>query len=263
MTSEQQLKMLIETKYPLTAKYDFGWTKENSLGSNAVVLAESLSRVMDLKPGMRVMDMGCGKAVSSIFLAKEFGVTVFAVDLWNDVSDNWNRVCEAGADNLVIPIKADVHNLPFSNNFFDAIVCINSFNFYGASEIFLCEFIANILRKDGQFGLAFYGPIYDFDGKIPEGRKHDWNTFNHIFKSIDWHRRHFEKTTLFSIEMADDLDGDGGNLGELFIGNMLEDVIPDKNDPASGYMQWNRMVARRNEVPAYKFWEPGYGSCNG
>ena len=63
MTSDEQLKALIEAKYPLTAKYDYNWTKENSLGSNAVVLAESLSQVMDLKPGMRVMDMGCGKAI--------------------------------------------------------------------------------------------------------------------------------------------------------------------------------------------------------
>ena len=257
MISDEQLKMLIKTKYPLTAKYDFEWTKDNSMGSNAIMLAESLSRVMELKPGMRVMDMGCGKAVSSIFLAKEFGVTIFAVDLWNNASDNWKRICEAGVQNLVFPIKADVHNLPFADNFFDAIVCINSFNFYGASEIFLCEYIANILKADGQFGLAFYGPIHDFDGKIPEGRKHDWFTFNHIFKSIEWHRRHFEKTTLFNVEMADDLEGDGGGLGELFSGKLMEDNIWDKNDPKSGYMQWNRLVARRNEIPADKFWEGG------
>ena len=29
---------------------------------------------MELEPGMRVLDMGCGKAISSIFLAKEFDV---------------------------------------------------------------------------------------------------------------------------------------------------------------------------------------------
>ena len=256
MTSEEQLKALIKAKYPLTATYEYQWTKENSLGSNAVLLAESLSRVMDLKPGMRVMDMGCGKAVSSIFLAKEFGVTVFAVDLWNNVSDNWKRICEASVQDLVIPIKADVHNLPFADNFFNAIVCINSFNFYGASEIFLCEYVANILRADGQFGLAFYGPIHDFDGTIPEGRKHDWYTFNHIFKSINWHRRHFEKTTLFNVEMADDLEGDGGALGSLFADKLPEDDT-DKNNPASGYLQWNRMVARRNDVSPDKFWEGG------
>ncbi len=33
---------------------------------------------MNLKPGMRVLDMGCGAGFTSIILAKEYGVTVFA-----------------------------------------------------------------------------------------------------------------------------------------------------------------------------------------
>jgi cyclopropane fatty-acyl-phospholipid synthase-like methyltransferase len=45
-------------------------------------LTEALSQVMTLEPGMRVLDMGCGRAVSSIFLAKEFGLQVWATDLW-------------------------------------------------------------------------------------------------------------------------------------------------------------------------------------
>jgi len=36
---------------------------------------------MNLKPGMRVLDMGCGAGFTSIILAKECGVTVFANDL--------------------------------------------------------------------------------------------------------------------------------------------------------------------------------------
>lgn len=52
------------------------------LAPNAMWLIEILCEKMDLKPGMRVLDMGCGKGLTSIFLAKEFGVTVFANDLW-------------------------------------------------------------------------------------------------------------------------------------------------------------------------------------
>jgi cyclopropane fatty-acyl-phospholipid synthase-like methyltransferase len=36
---------------------------------------------MDLKPSMRVLDLGCGRAMSSIFLHREFDVQVWAVDL--------------------------------------------------------------------------------------------------------------------------------------------------------------------------------------
>ena len=36
---------------------------------------------MDLKPGMRVLDLSCGKAISSIFLEKEFVLQVWAAGL--------------------------------------------------------------------------------------------------------------------------------------------------------------------------------------
>ena len=71
--------------------YDPGLVIENMMGPNVMWLTESLSQVMKLESGMRVLDMGCGKAVSSIFLAKEFGLQVWAADLWIDPSDNLER----------------------------------------------------------------------------------------------------------------------------------------------------------------------------
>ena len=56
--------------------YDPDWIIANMMGPNVMWLTESLSQVMKLEPGMRVLDTGCGKAVSSIFLAKEFGLQV-------------------------------------------------------------------------------------------------------------------------------------------------------------------------------------------
>ena len=34
-------------------------------------------------------------------------------------------------------------------------------------------------------------------------------------------------------------------------------LIKTKYNPSSGYMQWNRMMARRNKIPADKFWQGG------
>ena len=62
--------------FPRSATYDPAWMLENLMGPNAVWLAEALAQVMCLKPGMRVLDMGCGRAISSIFLAREFGLQV-------------------------------------------------------------------------------------------------------------------------------------------------------------------------------------------
>jgi cyclopropane fatty-acyl-phospholipid synthase-like methyltransferase len=46
--------------------------------------------------GMRILDLGCGRAMSCIFLHREFGVTVWAADLWFDATDNLQCVRDAG-----------------------------------------------------------------------------------------------------------------------------------------------------------------------
>lgn len=95
LTKDQLDAMLRLNEFPLSAKYDAEWVLADEIGPNALWLTEALCQVMMLKPGMRVLDMGCGKAMSSIFLAREFGVQVWATDLWISATDNWQRVCEA------------------------------------------------------------------------------------------------------------------------------------------------------------------------
>ena len=79
----------------------------NSMGPNVLWLADALSEVVELRPGMNVLDLGCGRAVSSIFFAREFGVRVWATDLWIPASENWQRVVEAGCEASVYPIHAE------------------------------------------------------------------------------------------------------------------------------------------------------------
>jgi cyclopropane fatty-acyl-phospholipid synthase-like methyltransferase len=249
MTHEQRMKLLIDGKYPLSSKYSPEWIYENKMGCQCLWLIESISRVMCLKPGMRVLDLSCGKALTSIFLAKEFGVTVFATDLWISASDNWKRVCEAGVENLVLPIHSDAHSLPYANGFFDAIVCINSFQFYGTSDTFLADYIAHLIRPDGQFGLALWGPEKEFSGKVPDSIEECWWPDFYYFHSLDWWKWHFEKTKLFSVETGDDLDGDGVRVTRQWA------KIMDKYDDThnNGIMRWNRMVVRRNSSQADDF----------
>lgn len=67
---------LADDRFPLSNKYDPKWLLNNEMGLNVLWLTELLATKLDLKPGMRVLDLGCGRALSSIFLAKEFGVQV-------------------------------------------------------------------------------------------------------------------------------------------------------------------------------------------
>lgn len=104
-------------KYPRTSKYDNNWISENWMGPHPLWLLEELCERLELEPGMKVLDMGCGKGITSVFLAKEFGVTVFANDLWISATDNLKRFEEAGVADKVFPIHAEAHALPYAEGF--------------------------------------------------------------------------------------------------------------------------------------------------
>ena len=72
VSREELASALKIEEFPRSSTYDPEWVIENMMGPNVLWLTESLRQVMDLVPGMRVLDMGCGRAISSIFLAREF-----------------------------------------------------------------------------------------------------------------------------------------------------------------------------------------------
>src|SRR5881392_2565785 len=119
---------LISDRFPRSSRYHPDWIVANaSGGANSLWIAEWLATAMDLRPGSRVLDLGCGRAASSIFLRREFGVQVWATDLWCSASENLQRIRDAGVEDGVFPIHADARSLPFATEFFDAIVSIDSY----------------------------------------------------------------------------------------------------------------------------------------
>src|SRR5450755_4049820 len=109
---------LLASAFPLTAKYDPRWVRDNALGENALCQVESLASRLPLRAGMRVLDLACGKATSSIFLAREFGVEVWAVDGATSPTDNHKRARELQCEARVFPLRVDAHSLPFAKDFF-------------------------------------------------------------------------------------------------------------------------------------------------
>src|SRR3712207_5705544 len=139
--------------FPRSAAYDPAWMLENLMGPNAVWLAEALSQAMRLEPGMRVLDMGCGRAISSIFLAKEFGLHVWAADLWIGPSDNWQRIRDAGLEDRVFPLRVEAHDLPFAEGFFDALLSLDAYHYFGTDDLYLGSY-ARFVKPGGQIGIV-------------------------------------------------------------------------------------------------------------
>ena len=53
----------------------------DQMSPGALFLAARMARGLEVRPGDVVLDVGCGLGESSIFLARQYGVEVVAVDL--------------------------------------------------------------------------------------------------------------------------------------------------------------------------------------
>lgn len=242
--------MYIE-KFSRSNKYDPMWVLENQMGLNALWLTEILTEMMELKPGMRILDMGCGRGISSIFLAKEFGVQVWATDLWIKATDNWRRVRSTGMENVVFPINAEAHSLPFAEEFFDAAISIDAFHYFGTDELYLGLYFAKLIKHYGQIGIVVPGIRHEFQDGIPEHLKPFWNWEFNTFHSPDWWRNHFDKSGKFNVIHSDFIQ-DGWQLWHKW--HTIRQTIEfpyDGNEAAileadqGNYLGLTRLLARR------------------
>ncbi|MBI4641589.1 MAG: methyltransferase domain-containing protein [Candidatus Tectomicrobia bacterium] len=189
-------------QFPRSASYEPEWVLENLMGPNVLWLTEALSQVMDLKPGMRVLDMGCGRAISSIFLAKEFGLQVWATDLWISASENWQRVSAAGVANQVFPIHVEAHALPFADGFFDALVSLDAYHYFGTDDLYL-GYYSRFVQAGGQIGIVVPGLRHEFTDGLPEYLVPYWLPDYWSFHSPDWWQKHWVKTGKVEVACAD------------------------------------------------------------
>jgi cyclopropane fatty-acyl-phospholipid synthase-like methyltransferase len=128
---------------------------------------------------MRVLDLGCGKGLSSIFLAKEYLVQVWATDLWINASDNYKRIKADGLTDRVFPIHSDARELPFAEEFFDVIVCVDAYIYFGTDDLYL-DYLHRFVKPGGQIGIVGLGTL--LSGGTGFGAGQDWWTLN-------WSRR--------------------------------------------------------------------------
>ena len=240
-------KRLVCERFPCSSQYHPEWVIASvSGGANSLWLTEWLTAALDLRPGMRVLDLGCGRASSSIFLHREFGVQVWATDLWFSVSENSQRIQDAGVEGSVFPIHVDARALPFAAEFFDAIVCIDSFPYYGTDDLYL-NYLARFVKPGGAVGIAGAGLVREIEGPLPEHLRAWWSPDLWSLHSAAWWRRHWERTGIMDIQIADTMD-DGW---QLWL-NWHRVVAPDNEaeiraleDDGGSYLGYVRIVGRR------------------
>jgi ubiquinone/menaquinone biosynthesis C-methylase UbiE len=134
-----------------------------------ISITQQTLAMMGLKPGERVLDLGCGAGWASRLLAQ----AVSSADkpgqvIGLDVSDEMIRRARASSteyDNLMFAVGS-AQQIPWEENFFDKVLSVESFYYYGDQEGALAElfrvmapkgelFILINLYKDNAYSLRW------------------------------------------------------------------------------------------------------------
>lgn len=201
MPASDPLDRLKLDHYPRSLGYDPGWVVENRMGPHPLWLMEALTNVLALERGSRVLDLGAGTALTSIFLAREFDVSVVAADLWVDPTENQRRVREAGMEHLVLPLRVEAHDLPFANESFDAIVSVDAYHYFGTDDLCLSRCV-RLLRPKGRIGIVVPGLVTELE-ELPAHLRPYWDSDCWSFHSPQWWHRHWERSGRVEVERAD------------------------------------------------------------
>lgn len=132
-----------------------------------VAATERLIALCDIRPGQRVLDIGCGSGYTACLLAKKYGAQVVAVDLSRRlISVASKRAAAAGVAGRVAFLCADANLLPFRPDTFDVVLIESVLIFCDKSVA--SRSIYEVLRRGGVLGdneLTLLRPI---DGETEE-----------------------------------------------------------------------------------------------
>lgn len=141
------------------------FTSEYLMGPNSLrILKELLDKnPASLDPACSILDLGCGKGLTSYALCHETGGYVLANDLWISGEENAARFDTWGVGERVTPVHENADALRFAKESFDAIVSIDSYHYFAGKEGYFQQKILPFLKHGGValFGVPGIKEEYD------------------------------------------------------------------------------------------------------
>lgn len=152
-----------------TGKYYDQWTKNYlDTGYGNVIQAHRPENVNDLllyiaknaniKPGMKILDAGCGICGPAVFFAKNFDVQISAITISDNQKEIANEyIAKENQQNKIEIIKGDFHKLTdyYTDESFDLVIMLESFGHsHSPKQVF--NGISRVLKKDGHLYIKDY-----------------------------------------------------------------------------------------------------------
>ncbi len=149
-------------------KYRKYFTGDCLMGPNSLRLLDELIRRAPADVCCdRTLDLGCGMALTSVFMANETPAKqVYAFDLWVSATENYERISGLGLADRIIPIHGDAMDMPFAHGFFDAIVSVDSYHYFGCEKGVFAEKILPFIRKGGYVMIVIPGLKEEPEGEL-------------------------------------------------------------------------------------------------
>ncbi len=128
---------------------------------------EFLLDALDIRPGARILDVGCGPGRHAIALAeKGFAVTGI------DVSGGFLEVARRAAEERGVKValfRQDARSMPFADEF-DAVIsiCQGGFGLMGDDDSLILHRMAEALKTNGRLVLTAFSALFEASVKRPE-----------------------------------------------------------------------------------------------
>ena len=183
--------------FPKATSFDATLVRSKIMGPNPLKLCEELLRGARIPRGARVCDLGSGTGITSALLAREYGFDTYAVDLWSDPEENRAFFDSLGIPrNTIHPVKADAsQGLPFEHDFFDAVVSIDSYNYYGRDPHYLGGRLLPYVKQGGMLYRSIPGMVRDCHDNLPDCLLKSWTPEQlDYMHDIAWWRAMIEPT---------------------------------------------------------------------
>lgn len=128
------------------------WKDADTLADAQVAKLKMICEKLQLKPGMKVLDIGCGWGGLAAYMAKEYGVSVVGVTISKEQQQLAQKRCEG------LPVQIMLQDYRDLNEEFDRIVSVGMFEHVGPKNYRTYFNVVNrCLKKDGLFLLHCIG----------------------------------------------------------------------------------------------------------
>lgn len=162
-------------EYIKSKKYETDKFMSKIMGPNPVKLTEELLDNCMILSDAVVCDLGSGMGLTSVFAAAEYGFKVYASDLWSNPDENREFFRECGlSEDEIVPVKADASDLPFDKEFFDAVICVDSYNYFGRDSKYLDDKLLPFVKPGGYIYIAVPGMKKNCHDNLPQELLLSW-----------------------------------------------------------------------------------------